>query len=231
MGCARGAATPDAHTQRQLFAASGGYCQNPSCNIELFIDLPEKRFHVAEMAHVFAAMDEGPRANVKLSREERGAFDNLILLCPLCHTKIDKAPEAYPDAMVLEWKRNHASRLQSVFGVRHFDTRSAARKTIEQILAENRSIFDDYGPHIDEARNPESGAAERWARKVLTKIIPNSRKLLAQLDANTHLINSGEKTTLERFRQHVDDLEARHFHGYREGASQFPEGMNEILKG
>jgi hypothetical protein len=69
MACSRGAASPNAHTERKLFAASGGYCQNPDCSRELFIDYPEKRIHVAEMAHVFAANDDGPRANRELSKE------------------------------------------------------------------------------------------------------------------------------------------------------------------
>src|ERR1700687_1051764 len=101
MACSRGAASPNAHTERRLFAASSGYCQNPDCSRELFIDYPQKPIHVAEMAHVFAARDDGPRANRELSKEERGAFENLILLCSLCHTIIDKAPEVYSDRIVL----------------------------------------------------------------------------------------------------------------------------------
>jgi hypothetical protein len=230
MTCQRGAASPDPHTQRMLFAASGGYCQNPRCSRELFIDYPEKRIHVAEMAHVFAANDHGPRANVSLSEEERGAFENLILLCSLCHTIIDKAPEVYSDSMVLGWKRTHAEKLSSLFGATLFEKRGDARAAIEGFLRENHQIFQDYGPHIEDAKNPESGAAERWTRKVLQKIIPNNRKVQAQLDVNKHLLNNRERETLERFRQHIDDLEARHIEGYHEGASQFPAGMSDLLK-
>jgi hypothetical protein len=213
-----------------LFAASGGYCQNPGCSRELFIDYPEKRIHVAEMAHVFAANDEGPRANAALSEEERGAFENLILLCSLCHTIIDKAPEVYPDPVIIAWKRAHAEKLRSLFGVNLFGKRSDALAAIERTLRENRQIFEDYGPHIEDAKNPESGAAERWNRKVLQKIIPNNTRVLAQLDANKHLLNGNELDTLEKFRQHIDDLQARHIEGYREGASRFPAGMSDILK-
>jgi hypothetical protein len=230
MACARGAASPNAHTERKLFAASGGYCQNPNCSRELFIDYPEKSIHVAEMAHVFAANNLGPRANTSLSKEQRGAFENLILLCSLCHTIIDKAPDTYPDAVVLEWKRTHAEKLRSIFGVSRFEKRNDARHAIEGVLRENCQIFQDYGPHIEDAINPESGAAERWKRKVLQKIIPNNRKVLAQLDANAHLLTTLEQETVELFRQHIDDLEARHIQGYREGASRFPATMTAILK-
>ena len=209
---------------------SGGYCQNPGCVRELFIDVLGNNIHIAEMAHVFAASDFGSRPNPKLSSKERGAFENLILLCSTCHTVVDKAPEAYPDTMILGWKREHANKLRSTFGVRRFDYRIEARAAIEPWLRENRAIFDSYGPHIEEAGNPESGAAERWKRKVLAKIIPNNRKILAQLGANTHLLTATETTVLERFRQHIDDLEARHLEGDREGASTFPSELAEILR-
>lgn len=213
-----------------LFAASAGYCQNPNCCRELFVNHPDARFHVAEMAHIFAANDDGPRANKALSEEERGSFENLILLCSLCHTTIDKAPTIYPDTTILRWKRDHAKKLQSLFGVTSFTTRGDARHSIEGALRENRQIFDDYGPHIEDASNPESGAAERWHRKVLERIIPNNRKVLAQLDANTHLMRNDELATVERFRQHLYDLEARHIENFQEGASQFPAQMVNILK-
>jgi hypothetical protein len=116
-----------------------------------------------------------------------------------------------------------------LFGVSSFEKRSDARVAIEGLLRENRQIFEDYGPHIEDAKNPESGAVERWRRKVLQKIIPNNRKILAKLDANKHLLLGCELVTLERFRQHIDDLEARHIEGYHEGASRFPTEMSSIL--
>jgi hypothetical protein len=230
MACSRGAASPDTHTQRRLFAASAGYCQNPACSRELFIHLPGKGVHIGEMAHVFAANNQGPRAQPKLSEAERGAFENLILLCPTCHTIIDKAPDQYPDTTILGWKREHATKLRSMFGVVRFDTRAEVRSAIEGQLRENRTIFHKYGPHIEAAFDPESGVAERWRRKVLSRIIPNNRRVLAFLDANLHLLEGGELDVLEDFRQHVDDLEARHLEDHREGGVTFPEGMTTIMR-
>lgn len=230
MACPRGAASPSAHTQRKLFAASGGYCQNPGCARELFIDFPEKPIHIAEMAHVFAANDDGPRANNLLTPEERGAYENLILLCATCHTIIDKAPMVFPDPVILGWKRQHADKLRSLFGVTHCKTREACLLLIGPLLSENAQIFKDYGPDIVEARNPESGADERWQRKVIQKIIPNNQRVLAQLDENRQLLSDTERETLEQFRQHIDDLQARHIEGYREGAARFPARMSEILR-
>jgi hypothetical protein len=182
------------------------------------------------MAHVFAANDQGPRARPELSEAERGAFENLILLCATCHIIINKAPDQYPDTTILGWKRDHATKLRSMFGVVRFNTRAEVRQAIEGQLRENRTIFHKYGPHIEVALDPESGAAERWRRKVLSRIVPNNRRVLALLDTNLHLLEGGELDVLEDFRQHVDDLEARHLEGYREGGETFPEEMKTIMR-
>lgn len=231
MSCSRGAASPDAHTQRRLFAASAGYCQNPGCANELFIDASGKSIHIAEMAHVFAANDGGPRAKPELSEQDRGSFANLIMLCANCHTMVDKAPEAFPDFTMINWKREHANKLLALFGAVKFNDRAQAREAIDPILAKNHAIFQQYGPHIEAANNPESGSAEQWKRKMLTYILPNSRRLLAILDVNRQLLSADEKLTLEQFRQHIDDLEAFHIENSREDASRFPNSMNNILLG
>lgn len=230
MACPRGAAHPDAHTQRRLFASSGGYCQNPACERELFCEVRGKRFHIAEMAHVFAASADGPRSNDALSEAERGSYANLILLCPICHTTVDKAPDAFPDSLILGWKRNHDERLRKMFGVVRYETRHEARASIEPLLDENRQIFDDYGPHIDAANDPESGAAERWTRKVLQKIIPNNSRVLNILETNKELLLPSERIASEQFRQHIDDLIARHIEGFAEGAARFPIAISTMLK-
>jgi hypothetical protein len=118
-----------------------------------------------------------------------------------------------------------------MFGVTQFNSREHARSAIEPLLTENRVIFENYGPDIEDARNPESGASERWQRKILVRIIPNNRRILAHLDANIHLLTKVECRTVEHFRQHVDDFEARHLSEYKEGASRFPTGMITILQG
>jgi hypothetical protein len=230
MACSRGAASPDAHTQRRLFAASAGYCQNPGCSNALFVDAAGESIHIAEMAHVCAANDGGPRSKPDLSKEERGAFENLVMLCANCHTMVDKAPDAFPDKMMLSWKREHANKLQGLFGAMKFGNRSGARQIVGPLLSENHAIFKQYGPHIEAACNPESGAAERWKRKMLTRILPNNRRMLAILDANRHLLSRGEQVTVEQFRQHIDDLEAFHIEGNREDASLFPAELPKILE-
>lgn len=231
MACSRGEAAPNAHTKSRLFADSGGYCQNPGCNQPLFLDAGSKNIHIGEMAHVFAAANDGPRANAALSQAERGQFENLILLCPKCHTIIDKAPEAYPDATVLAWKQRHGERIAELFGVITYSDRGRARDAINPLLAENRLVFEKYGPDNEYRYDPESELARAWRSKMLATVLPNNRRIARILDANRAHMNVEEKATFVRFYQHIGDQEARHFvEEPVADAERFPDGMNRMLK-
>lgn len=231
MPCNRGQANPDRHTTLRLFADSGGYCQRPECPNRLFVDTASKNIHIAEMAHIIAAGKKGPRADTTVTQANKGAYENLILLCANCHTTIDKAPADFPDDMIQEWRRKHVERIRSVFGAVEYPDRIAVRLAIEPTLTENRAVFDQYGPNNDYRKNPESELASVWQRKVRSIILPNNRRVLAVLDANRRHLSAFEAQTLEAYRQHIDDLEAKHIGaGSGDVASCFPLGMSDILK-
>jgi len=231
MSCSRGEARPNDHTRLRLFADSGGFCQNPKCLRSLFIDAGTQKLHIAEMAHIFAATDHGPRAMPALLATDRGAYENLVLLCPSCHTITDKAEDVYPDDLIRNWKHEHKARIAAAFGAIYYADRRLVRRVIEPLLSENKAIFDTYGPNQDYRTNPESDMALVWQRKVLSHILPNNYKLLAVLDANrTHLM-ANEREILERFRQHVDDLEQRHIGGSPASiGTTFPEATSMLLE-
>lgn len=228
MTCKRGKATPDSHTKLRLFADSGGYCQNPNCNRNLFISIGEADFHIAEMAHIISAGDEGPRSK-KRTNEQKNEFSNLILLCPNCHTKIDKAEDEFPEELLKKWKREHSQKINSLFNIKSFDSRDETRKAILPFLNENKTIFNIYGPMTDERFNPESEMPKIWLSKIHTIILPNNRKILKILDENYNLLNDNEMTTAEQFRQHVLDFESRHLNKEEINGVQFPSKMNNIL--
>jgi len=230
MTCSRGKASPDSHTKLRLFADAAGRCQNPGCNQPLFVDAGHKNIHIAEMAHVFAAADDGPRANAELTEAERGRYDNLILLCPTCHTIIDKAPDEYPDVVILWWKQQHGQRIAELFGAVEYSSRIQAREAIEPALAENRLVFEKYGPDNDYRYDPESELAATWQAKMLATILPNNRKIMSVLQVNRRHLNDDEKLTAARFQQHIADLEARHILGEPSAvAERFPPGMAQIF--
>ena len=56
MSCTRGKASPNRFTQFKLFANSGGYCQNSSCNEKLYKSFEAGEIHIAEIAHIISVM-------------------------------------------------------------------------------------------------------------------------------------------------------------------------------
>jgi hypothetical protein len=181
------------------------------------------------MAHIIAAGGTGPRSDATVTQADKGSYENLILLCANCHTTIDKSPEDFPDDMIRDWKRKHVERINSLFGAVEYSDRASARRALEPVLRENRAVLNQYGPNNDYRHDPESEFAKLWQRKMRAIILPNNRKILAILDANRRHLSQPEEETLEAFRQHIDDLEAKHIGGIGDVASRFPASMNDIL--
>lgn len=230
MSCSRGKATPDTTTTYRLFADAAGFCQNPNCVQPLFRDTGGKVIHVAEKAHVFAAVDDGPRTNRELKAAERGRYENIILLCPTCHTMVDKAEAQFPAELLIRWKAEHVARISKLFGAAKYTTRGEVRAAIEPLLQENKAIFDSLNPDLSYQSNPEAEQAVKWRQAVVQRIIPNNRRVLATLDENREHLSTSEASVLEQFRQHVLDQEVRHLSDVAPGDQQrFPSKMATIM--
>lgn len=229
MSCAKGRADPDTTTRLRLFSDSGGYCANPDCLCEIFVDFDARAIHVAELAHIISSSDTGPRNQPEATVDERRHYNNLVLLCPRCHTIIDKAEEEFPEELLLQWKQDHKRVIARAFGVDRFATRAEARTSVAALLGENEFIFKNYGPMTDERYNPESTLPAQWLRKVRCTIIPNNRRILIACDKNSHLLVGQESELLSEFRQHVDDFEAKHLAGAEESGRMFPVDFAKIF--
>jgi hypothetical protein len=92
-----------------LFGSSAVRCSFPDCH-ELCIE-PSTPFDraaiTAYIAHIEAHSDSGPRANPMLTRKQRDAYDNLILLCPRHHIVVDEQPNTYSSDDLRRWKAEH----------------------------------------------------------------------------------------------------------------------------
>lgn len=212
-----------------LWSESGGHCQNPECRADLhgFV----KRKNIGELAHIIPASTDGPRGEERpeLTGSERAQPENIVLLCPTCHSVVDKEPDTYPSEELRQWKvRSQAARAVA-HGTPTFNSRTKARRFVERLLGANRVVFDLYGPRdelFDDSR------AEQWRRHVSGTIIPNNRDLLRVLQANEGLLTGQEKVTAHIFAVHVQELEERHLRGdWTPGTTRFPSGMVSVLEG
>lgn len=227
MACSRGKASPNIFTRNKLFANSGGFCQRPECNENLFKTFTKTEIHIAEIAHIISVND-GARSVKKLTATEKGSYENLILLCPNCHTIIDKAEADFPEDLIKKWKSEHELRLKNSFGIKKLKTRELVREILEPIFLENKLIFETYGPETDERYNPESQMPVIWIKKIREFIIPNNRKIYNLITANYHLINTGEKIAFAKFTQHMNDFEAKHIFNSESNGILFPQEITKI---
>ncbi len=217
-------------TVLRLVGAAAGRCEKPDCpNGFLWHALPDGgAVRLAEVAHIVAASDAGPRGNESVPDEKLVAFNNLILLCPTCHTTVDGAPDHFPLGMLNRWKSQHEGRLDALLDVQVYETRVQARMQLGRWLSQNRAVWELYGPESDNSTDPETGGT--WIREVKEVVMPNNTRIAALAEANAHLLRESEHQVIAMFEAHRRALEARQL-GVDVGvaAPRFPPGMHNLF--
>lgn len=94
-----------------LFARSGNLCAFPGCQTPIIAQKGDELKPIGEMAHMIAYGDSGPRADPRLSPEERNRASNLILLCPTHHAIIDKFEYQYNVHVLRQMKLLHEQKV------------------------------------------------------------------------------------------------------------------------
>lgn len=81
-------------------------CSNPECRVPTAAPGSGTRgvVRAGDAAHIAAASPKGPRYDARISTAERSSIENGIWLCTGCARKIDHNPNAYPAALLREWK-------------------------------------------------------------------------------------------------------------------------------
>ena len=115
------------NVQRRLYAESMGRCMNPACKKELF----SQNGDLIEKAHIDP-----------YCKTADNSFENLVVLCPNCHTDFDKNSAFLPEE-VLSWKRIRQQELQSFFGIK-YNTFQELKNVVVPLLCENKAIFENY---------------------------------------------------------------------------------------
>lgn len=137
-----------------VWMRSGGRCAFPSCNTPLWKDLlTNKKVNTGLIAHIVSWTPTGPRGDAALSVKLAKDPDNLMLLCPTHHDLVDDHPDAYPQALLLEYKRRHEERIETLTGI------DEDRKTT--ILLFQAPV----GPHADPMNTDHARLAATEARR------------------------------------------------------------------
>jgi hypothetical protein len=219
--------------QKLLYFSSGGFCQNPGCNNELYKFFESGCVtNIEELAHVIGQSKKGPRGNADLDLALRDEFNNIILLCPTCHTIIDKNPEEFPIEVLLKWKKDHINKIKSCFIEPLYNSRGELRRVLDKLSIQNRIVFEQYGPYSENYNNILTDIDKIWRKKAIEVIVPNNKKILKLLDTNIHLINENEFIIIEMFREHVREFEYNQISNEPNPyAPIFPKEINNILRG
>lgn len=219
-------------TRLRLFSEAAGHCQRPECLQPLFPNQMGGDKHIAEMAHVIPHGETGPRHEERPAREfEADSFENLLLLCPTCHTIIDKDPGGYSRGALLGWKSNHLAALAQKQGIRAYDRRNQVRDAVVTAMAENKAVWNEFAPSdgLSFEYDPESEAAKTWVQRMRSVILPNHFRLLAIIMQNLRHMTESERQIFARYQEHVRGLAERHVCGVAGGAIRYPAELDGIF--
>ena len=180
------------NVEKQLWSESMGHCMNPECMRELI----EFGSNVGEMAHITANSESGD-----------ASFDNLILLCRICHKNVDDARKQISIGKLAvdklrEWKAERNREIRTRFQ-RRYESFAALKAAVTPILQGNGQIFDSYGP---DSRNLANTELHPLWRKFEPTVIANNTKLEAILVANKKLLHFSNQEIVDRFVSHAREF-------------------------
>lgn len=92
-------------TKLLAYQRVAGRCSNPECRVPT--SGPAAEYTVSNVgvgAHIHAASPGGPRFLQSMTFHDRTHFSNIIWLCQICATKIDRDPARYHAKLLNEWK-------------------------------------------------------------------------------------------------------------------------------
>ncbi len=105
--------------KRDLWFAAHGRCEFAGCNKLLSLHgVTMDNCNISNYAHIIGDSPKGPRGNKKYSKALSKDINNLILLCPECHTLVDSDCEKYSVEILRNMKREHEERILRVTGIR-----------------------------------------------------------------------------------------------------------------
>lgn len=194
--------------ERRLYIESMGRCMNPDCKEELLM----KKGDIIEKAHI-----------IPYYETQDNSFDNLIILCPNCHTNFDKN-KAFNIETIRKWKQIRKEELKNFFSVK-FNSFDELKKRVVPILSQNYNIYVNYYLNNNKTL---------WDKFEL-KILSNNEKLKLLFENNINLFqDSPDKSysnleIIQKFITHIDEFKYTRYDEEKNRTVLFPEEINSIF--
>lgn len=198
----------DENVKRRLYAESMGYCMNPNCRCNLFAGTGD----IIEKAHIDP-----------YCKTADNSFENLVLLCPNCHTNFDKN-NAFTPQEILSWKKTRQEELKNFFE-KKFTTFEELEAAAVPLLMENKTIYENYY---------KKNNKKLWD-KFEPVILINNRKLKLLLKTNLNLIQKQQEewysnlASIHLFMAHIEEFEATRGDDEKNREILFPVEINSIF--
>ena len=194
--------------ERKLYAESMGRCMNPDCQADLF----RKKGNVVEKAHI-----------TPYCKTADNDYENLVILCPTCHTDFDKN-DAFDPEQVKQWKQIRRAEIEKFFG-KKYATFEELQRQVAPILSENKSIYENYY---------QGDQKELWDT-FEGKVLANNRKLKTLLENNLGLIQRHTEkgysnlALIEKLFSHIEEFEATRGSSEKIRQVLFPAEINSMF--
>ena len=171
---------------RKLWAQCGGFCQNPSCNKYLFARVEDDVVSIANVAHIIGHGERGPRSEHELADYiDKDGIANLMMICLECHKIVDELEDKFSVEQMQAWKTAHELKINSLFDFPQIYNERDLLEQVNDLLIENKVIFEEYGPFSNRALEGFSGdALTIWRRRCLDTILPNNQRIIGLIEAN-----------------------------------------------
>lgn len=121
------------------------FCSNPNCKKLTHAPKETEINKVNETgiaAHIYAAADGGPRANLEMTSEQRSNIENGIWLCSTCSILIDKEANAYPAELLKQWKSLAENRIKKNLN-KKFNTEIETNQLVQKKILNAKGIGND----------------------------------------------------------------------------------------
>jgi hypothetical protein len=205
-------------TKVLLAMRSGNICALDDCKKTLSEDgIIADPAVIGEAAHIYGenpGTDKKPtsaRYRKDMKVDERNHFDNLIYLCPGCHTKIDKQEDDYPAEWLIQRKAEHESWVADQLDLNMDNITFAELEVAAKAISSGNLV----------------GSNDRSVIPPEEKIKKNKLSVEVKSYISMGLSKSGEVTTfLSQMSQLDDDYANRLVNGFKEKYNKFKGCMN-----
>lgn len=147
-----------------LWVKSGNQCA--ICKAALTYVSTDNELPIGEMAHIAGEKPGAARYDSNMTDKERNGYKNRILLCPTCHTKVDKDEAKFTVVRLLTYKDEHEAVIEKsikegALEVTFFELQDTLRHLVENFVDADPETLQVIPPADKIKKNMLSSRVEK----------------------------------------------------------------------